>query len=72
MSGACVSDLEQWSGISIMSLCGLWSSHSPTYMSDVICGFRLLGSTKIPDAAWEDLCLLAGVCIEKLDLEQTA
>lgn len=67
--GLCVSDLEQFAGISIVSLCSAWCYRTPDDMHSVLTGYKTLGGTKIPDGAWADLGTLADVCMEKAELE---
>lgn len=67
-----VSDLEQFSGISILALCAAWGRMTPYEMSQNLTGYMRLGSTTIPSAAWYDLSLLASVCNEKILPERAA
>ena len=69
--GLCVSDLEQFPGISIVSLCSAWRDRTPDDMHSVLSGYKTLGGTKIPDGAWADLGTLADVCMGKAEPEAT-
>ena len=72
MNKSCVSDLEQFAGISITALCSTWEQMTPFETSQTLTGYMRLGSTHIPDGAWDDLSLLANVCNKKILPERSA